>query len=1858
MSAEFYFESTVRFGKHSPRILRRQNISSLLSSPNLFHTDHAMPSATSESVPSIERFHCALLFVDISGFTVLSQELALDDLKTHINAYFKIILDTVLRNGGEVIKFAGDALFIIWQSKLNKEDSTVHRSAEKISVEKAVQCGLEINSKCTNYKIKIEKSDSKLASQLKQSITSSGHISVQPKNYSESKEYFLNVHAGVSAGMMAGIDIGSDDRWEYFIIGDPLSEVAVAEGDASKGDIVMTASSHAILHPPSNRVTSSDGDNDGNQSPSSEVEDEDENEPHCSCGCPMTPSGCYKINSSQDDMQTPLPLPLQSLKLASQKEDSHDVALYETLLKEIVDSVPVAVSKVQQQLTDSDTFNRGTFFDAYLNFNQTILLQQMVRHTHEADRVTFDWSTIGGQGVSFASLWDDVSKDKDKDRDTSLSHSHMGERRASTRLLLIGDNYTLTTAGLSSASPRSPLVISPRRQDVISSPRTSLVNKVRRPSIVTKIRTMSSGLFSSSLTKISYDETLGAEMRMVITMFINLILDDAKLVHDNSHPKRLNTSFVSAFNFLPRTDIEYETDMRLLDRYQNCIAAIIAELHSRGGQLRQFIVDDKGTVCIGTFGLPGSVKEDNAAAAIEAAQRIIQVLKEKGIQASIGIASGKAYCGIVGSSERCEYAVMGPSVNLSARLMGKCPVGEIICDERTRVQDRRHKFKHLSLVHAKGYEHPVPTFQPLFDVQSTSSSVTDIQGNTFRVNLFRDVSSPPIGEFTLFGRSTEFAKVFNFCLLTPELDLTKRQEVIECVENMQTDMINSQERLQNMGLPSNLFDIGNACKLVTISGTSGIGKTSFLNLFRHSLHCASTAFPASFNITLFHGRCNDLSTTEPFLVWRPVLRQMMDYLVEDLKTTGITGSPVDMYDMVVDGALENAPERIRKLKALLNESGLVKPTAGDEVISQLTGQDLINAKIELLIVFTQYCITKRNRVSLVTIDDVQAIDTASLQLMRAICDKVKGAVIICGQRTFANSQSVKMQLECEDCHHDRTHLELSALNLECSTQMAMSQLARHGIFDLEPETFQRLFELSAGNPLFLHEMVNMGVHETLVMECRRMNFMTAVTRLRPQRIEQIVCYRFDQLEETTRRILKMATVVAQKGQSFNVSILKSMFCNSFMLSGSRKSFSLELKENQSLQTAPTDILLESILRLLKLREFIQIFTKNSTTVLTPNNTDVNESELLSMDFEFKTAIELETIYELMVDEQKASYHLHVAEYLEREQHASRKEEGQTAIQYFHSNQIAYHYQIGKAHDKAMLWHYRAAMILDGSGSYVESKQNLVDSYVMYEMMRRQAGLQDSSDSSCSGFQLLLTQSRAVKSNPALLRSGPPKPTMADADEMYQLFHGDEELTEAAVKMLTKLAQICLTMGDDPAMVSRLFDSALHILQATLSTSTEDDVNGVVSAGTGSGGEEDVVNQVRLKKMDYVFPVFSGLLLQYRYNRIPDDENHSNEAALCNYFMKVSHIYPEHAIHAMIARYCMSSLLYRKGRPFEALPVFEPILLIYDVTKHSDAIQKAYGSDRVLAEFASHASLMMMSGDMTTAQMYVTFVKDRVKQMKHLNSRAATSSALANTLVNMNDIDIAIDIVANLVEFKQNNQGFSLSSGIEGLVMEWLKVCQCQERICGQGATRATFTDYHVVSEDANEKLKKRSYLIPKESRKTTSNFPFYSRGLENMCIDICLYQAERSIASQVTSFLTPMECLDLALEYADQALEICNPNSSGLLMYLYTLLIKVKVLIRKNELDVNVDDVEVTRKRLYMKAVEECLERCVDLGRKYQLWYVLMQTGDLRIRLDLDGVKGGDLLREGLDQIRRKFPGSGDVSCWDRLVPSLNTLTI
>lgn len=87
------------------------------------------------------------------------------------------------------------------------------------------------------------------------------------------------------------------------------------------------------------------------------------------------------------------------------------------------------------------------------------------------------------------------------------------------------------------------------------------------------------------------------------------------------------------------------------------------------------VVVSQGCTFIIVFGLPGYKHENDSAHALFCGHNIYNDLASISNlrETSIGITTGLTYCGVVGHPHRHEYTVIGPKVNLAARLMQYYP---------------------------------------------------------------------------------------------------------------------------------------------------------------------------------------------------------------------------------------------------------------------------------------------------------------------------------------------------------------------------------------------------------------------------------------------------------------------------------------------------------------------------------------------------------------------------------------------------------------------------------------------------------------------------------------------------------------------------------------------------------------------------------------------------------------------------------------------------------------------------------------------------------------------------------------------------------------------------------------------------------------------------------------------------------------------------------------------------------------------------------------------------------------------------------------------------------------------------------
>ena len=110
----------------------------------------------------------------------------------------------------------------------------------------------------------------------------------------------------------------------------------------------------------------------------------------------------------------------------------------------------------------------------------------------------------------------------------------------------------------------------------------------------------------------------------------------------------------------------------------SAIKSILAKFE---GLMRDFLFEDKGCTFIGCFGIQ-QMTEVDALRAVLFALETSAACNSLSEPCKIGIAMGSCFAGVCGHITRADYVVMGPEVNMAARLMGKAKIGCILATER------------------------------------------------------------------------------------------------------------------------------------------------------------------------------------------------------------------------------------------------------------------------------------------------------------------------------------------------------------------------------------------------------------------------------------------------------------------------------------------------------------------------------------------------------------------------------------------------------------------------------------------------------------------------------------------------------------------------------------------------------------------------------------------------------------------------------------------------------------------------------------------------------------------------------------------------------------------------------------------------------------------------------------------------------------------------------------------------------------------------------------------------------------------------------------------------------------------------
>ncbi len=160
------------------------------------------------SEPELDYHEAAVLLVDVSGFTKLTEMLAqrgpegAEEMTRALNSYFSELIERVHFHGGDILKFAGDAMLVFWTARdhgLSLPDLT----------RRAAKCALVMQDEV-------------------------GTVNPLP-------DVTLRFKAIIGAGKMRTAHVGGVyGRWELLVMGQPLADMSDAASQAEAGDVILS----------------------------------------------------------------------------------------------------------------------------------------------------------------------------------------------------------------------------------------------------------------------------------------------------------------------------------------------------------------------------------------------------------------------------------------------------------------------------------------------------------------------------------------------------------------------------------------------------------------------------------------------------------------------------------------------------------------------------------------------------------------------------------------------------------------------------------------------------------------------------------------------------------------------------------------------------------------------------------------------------------------------------------------------------------------------------------------------------------------------------------------------------------------------------------------------------------------------------------------------------------------------------------------------------------------------------------------------------------------------------------------------------------------------------------------------------------------------------------------------------------------------------------------------------------------------------------------------------------------------------------------------------------------------------------
>lgn len=655
------------------------------------------------------------------------------------------------------------------------------------------------------------------------------------------------------------------------------------------------------------------------------------------------------------------------------------------------------------------------------------------------------------------------------------------------------------------------------------------------------------------------------------------------------------------------------------------------------------------------------------------------------------------------------------------------------------------------------------------------------------------------------------------------------------------------------------------------------------------------------------------------------------------------------------------------------------------------------------------------------------------------------------------------------------NVELSLLDYNTTMKICNDIFSSFGVRIQEQSVFDNIYEMSGGNGLYIHELSKaIAIQESKLQD--KGNDQQHIFQI--NRVEEVICHRFDQFDPICQLLLKLASVACAGGAPFTASLLSHMLAddsaaynNLFSCIWSKQNhdltfitsmLSLILEKNEFIRISQANCKMQDGFDVDTLDSLFgeQAFLLSNKNYVHPSisaaisiDEDITEEEIVhgldslqleqnaEYSFEFKVLLEQLTIYDLMLEEQKMALHERVAYYLNDRIPKSLDDVTSAAL----FAEQGFHWQQARQFKDAMRCFNTAGLILEKAGSFPDAFEQFHAAMRMFHLLRQDCGI---------GEQSMIDDGREITSK-LFKRSSLVLPTGSDVhrprsttisensefsfkhllkSDLQRIFHSDTESLAVAFSIVVKVAQCSVVLENDQTFCAKCFEEVVNFTLLLWPDGITPNLSTAVSPNL-SPLPVQPPNRFSNLLLD-IFPALNSMVSSFRNHKLGDDEAHTKEVAVCKLFLHLAE-----TLHADCLNECQDSkyisnvvahliwglVLQRElytlsdfSNYEEVLDFSDRILALYDHSAHSAVISDHYGIDLVPQVLASTLFITIVQSDLVSTKRYFHAMVEMLPNLRSINLAATVTLPLISVASFLNYSSEVQELLLHYTMMEQEN----------------------------------------------------------------------------------------------------------------------------------------------------------------------------------------------------------------------------------------------